>query len=388
MKKVSLLLMMAFIATSIFAQSGVSTEAGRKTTFVKNGFWDNWFIGAGAGANIYLGKNNNDADLLNRPTLTGNFQLGTWHNPYVGFRGKATYGEIHTFHTNATQMLHQKSLTVGADVMWNVSNYLGKYNSNRFYSFIPYVGIGYARGWDYTYLGATVPGDKNQNSITANIGLINNFRLSNKLDLSLELSASTLKDDFDKYMAPEAPGDYSYDVLLNGSLNLVYKLGKSDFQQAELRDQNLIDDLNDQINKLRADNARLGQPKDCPKCPKVETPKCPEVKATGLGSKVVHFRLGSANIDTNQEIAIYDAAKYLQDNPNATVKVIGYADKKTGSSSINQKISEKRAKNVANSLINKYNINSNRVAVEWKGDSVQPYGENAWNRVAIVTSAE
>ena len=60
---------------------------------------------------------------------------------------------------------------------------------------------------------------------------------------------------------------------------------------------------------------------------------------------------------------------------------MGY--KKTGTPSINEKLSEKRAKNVANALIKKYNIDSNRVTVEWKGDTVQPYAENAWNRVAI-----
>jgi outer membrane protein OmpA-like peptidoglycan-associated protein len=68
---------------------------------------------------------------------------------------------------------------------------------------------------------------------------------------------------------------------------------------------------------------------------------------------------------------------------NAPIKVIGYADKNTGTSKYNMGLSEKRAKNVANALIYKYNIASNRVTVEWKGDTEQPYAENAWNRVAI-----
>ncbi|GAB6120549.1 hypothetical protein JCM30204_16980 [Dysgonomonas termitidis] len=92
----------------------------------------------------------------------------------------------------------------------------------------------------------------------------------------------------------------------------------------------------------------------------------------------------SAIIDRNQKVNIFNTAKYLQDNPSAKVKVVGYADKKTGTPSINEKLSEKRAKNVANELIKKYNIDSNRVTVVWKGDTVQPYAENAWNEVAIL----
>ena len=46
-------------------------------------------------------------------------------------------------------------------------------------------------------------------------------------------------------------------------------------------------------------------------------------------------------------------------------------------------LSERRAKAVANALINEYGIDSSRVSVDWKGDTEQPYAENDWNRVAI-----
>lgn len=382
MKKVSLLLVLAFAAITVSAQtSGTSTEAGRKATFARNGFFDNWFIGAGAGANIYFGKGDADADLLNRPTLTGNLQLGKWFNPYLGARVKGTYGKIHTFANDAKTMRTQKALTGQVDFLFNASNYFCKYNENRFYSFIPYVGVGAAYGGGYSIPAAGAPGYENQKSLTFNGGLINNFRLSERLSLAIELSATVLKEDYDRRYG----GDWSYDLLGNASANLVYKIGKVGFSEAVLMDQGLIDDLNDQINKLRQENSKLASQLPCKACP--PAPKCPEVapqaaKASFI-SNVVFFRLNSATIDANQKVSIYNTAKYLQDNPSAKVKVVGYADKKTGTPSINQKLSEKRAKNVANELINKYNINSNRVTVEWKGDTEQPYAENAWNRVAI-----
>ncbi len=378
MKKVSLLLVLVFAAITISAQdSGFSTKAGRNATFARNGFWDNWFIGVGAGANLYIGDNNSDADFMNRLTVAPTLQVGKWYNPYIGGRLKFQGGSLHNFADNATVMLHNKYVAGEVDFMWNVSNYLGKYNENRFYSFIPYIGIGGAYGWDYKALGTKV-GSK-ERFFTINGGIINKFRLSNRVSLDIDLSGMLLKESFNKM------GNETYDGLAAVSASLVCKLGsKTDFSEALLMDQGLIDDLNNQINKLRQENARLSQPKDCPKCPEAKVvEKIVKETQGSFVSNVVFFRLGSANIDKNQEISIYNTAKYLQDNTSAKVKVVGYADKKTGTPSINEKLSEKRAKNVANALIKKYNIDSNRVTVEWKGDKEQPYAENAWNRVAI-----
>lgn len=377
MKKVSLLLVLVFAAIAISAQdSGFSTKAGRKATFARNGFWDNWFIGAGAGANMVIGDNNGDADFLNRITVAPTVQFGKWYNPYIGGRIKVQGGSLHNFLNDATDMVHNKYFAGEVDVMFDVINYLGNYSESRVYSLIPYAGIGGAIGWDYKLKGNTHPGGKQRN-FTINGGLINKFRLSNRVALDIDLSAMLLKEGFNH------GGSNSYDGLVAASASLVVKVGKkTDFSEALLMDQGLIDDLNNQINRLRQE-ANKPAP-ECPKCPEVKTvEKVVEVNKGSFVSNVVFFRLGSANIDKNQEVSIFNTAKYLQDNSNAKVKIVGYADKKTGTPSINEKLSEKRAKNVANALIKKYNIDSNRVTVEWKGDTEQPYAENAWNRVAI-----
>ncbi|WP_029903777.1 OmpA family protein [Prevotella sp. 10(H)] len=380
MKKVSLLLVLVFATITISAQeSGFSTKEGRKATFARNGFWDNWFIGLGAGANFVLGDDNGDADFLNRLTVAPTIQVGKWYNPYIGGRLKFQGGSLHNFQNNATDMIHNKYFAVEADVMWDVTNYLGRYNEKRVYSLIPYIGIGGGIGWDYKLDDKTHPGGKQRN-FTINGGIINKFRFSERVALDIDLSAMLLKESFNH------GGSNSYDGLVAASASLVFKVGsKTDFSEALLMDQPLLDDLNRQINQLRQENDRLrNQPaKEVIKEVVKDCPKCPEATKGSFVSNVVFFRLGSANIDKNQEVSIFNTAKYLKDNPSAKVKVVGYADRKTGTPSINEKLSEKRAKNVANELIKKYNIDSNRVTVEWKGDKEQPYAENAWNRVAI-----
>ena len=96
MKKVSLLLCLALAGISATAQeSGVSAEAGRKATFARNGFWDNWFVGAGAGASVYFGPSDQHADFLDRMTVNPSVFVGKWFNPYLGARFRGQGGKIH-----------------------------------------------------------------------------------------------------------------------------------------------------------------------------------------------------------------------------------------------------------------------------------------------------
>ncbi|NDW19805.1 OmpA family protein [Dysgonomonas sp. 216] len=377
MKKVSLLLCLILMGSaSIFAQeSGVSTEAGRKTTFVRNGFWNNWFLGAGAGASIYVGPENQHADIMDRFTVNPTFMVGKWFNPYLGARLAAQGGSIHTFTGDEGQnMFHHTHLNAHVDFMFNFTNYICKYNEKRFYNFIPTIGVGYERrDKDGKFFR------KGFNGITANASLLNTFRISNRLSAYIEVGGYFVEREFNKANV----GRMRWNGIATGSAGLILKVGKVGFEEATLMDPALINDLNDQINRLKADNARMAKQLPCKECPKVTPTPTPVAVADVVVPNVVFFRINSANVDKNQEINIYNTAEYMKANPDAKVKIVGYADKQTGTADYNMKLSEKRAKNVAKTLIEKYNINSNRVNVEWKGSSEQPYKENAWNRVAI-----
>ena len=68
--------------------------------------------------------------------------------------------------------------------------------------------------------------------------------------------------------------------------------------------------------------------------------------------------------------------------PMKKVKVTGYADVNTGNPKINKSLSEKRAGNVADALKAK-GITTDRIMVDSKGDTVQPYKAPEENRVSI-----
>lgn len=289
MKRLSLFFILAFAAVSIFAQE--STEPGRKVTFVRNGFWDNWFVGAGVGANYYVKGGGSEASFLNKLTVAPTIQVGKWYNPYIGARVKLQGGSLHTYFNSNNTFLHGKYVSAEADLLWNVSNYFGKYNESRFYSLVPYIGVGGGYGWDYKVRGKSV-GSKQRN-FTINGGILNKFRLTDRLGLDIDLSAALLKEqvDLDHVVTGSyyGVGEKTYDGLVAASASLVFKLGKFGFKEAVLKDQGLIDDLNGQINRLRAENAELSKrPVSCPECPEVKPQ--PVVEKNVYVPNVVFFR--------------------------------------------------------------------------------------------------
>ena len=37
-------------------------------------------------------------------------------------------------------------------------------------------------------------------------------------------------------------------------------------------------------------------------------------------------------------------------------------------------------------LVNKYGISRDRLKLDWKGDTAQPYDENVWNRIVLMSA--
>ena len=85
-----------------------------------------------------------------------------------------------------------------------------------------------------------------------------------------------------------------------------------------------------------------------------------------------------------EDAKIQEVVDFLNKNPEAKVVVTGYADKGTGNDVINDRIAAKRAAAVVWMLTKKYNIPSERIKEESKGARVQPFAENAENRVTIM----
>ena len=380
MKKFSLLLFTALVAFSISAQEVQNVSQG--TVYLKNKGSDNWYIGLGGGTNLYMTKGENDADANfgDRLGWMGQLEIGRWNSPNWGARLVIDGGQINF----VADGLDPERNWVGGhlDLMYDVTNAWGTYNPDRVYSLVPYLGIGYMYGLDGDWKKPNPDGDmfKSQNqTLTYNVGLINNFKLSNSVALFVELGWRVMQESFD---GSPTSGDYDYDSMFTGTAGIKFGLGgKQDFTPAELMDYNLINDLNSQINRLRAENEQLRQrPESCPDCPEVQPTTVSEAVYV---PNVVFFRINSSTIDRGQQVSVYNTAEYMKANDSAKVNIVAYADRQTGTPEYNFALSERRARAVADALINDHGINSDRISIDWKGDTEQPYAENDWNRVAI-----
>ena len=345
-------------------QVGFSTEKGYKTNFKKNKAGDNWFISIAGGASMLFGDENGNANFGDRLNFAPQFSFGKWFNPYLGFRTQLNGGVIHGFEgRNAEVMQHNKYMAAHIDFLWDVTNFWAPYNEKKVFRLIPWVGLGYAQRFKTT---ESVERSRTE-SPTLNAGILTAFRLSNRVDLNVELQGSLLNEQFNRVSM-----HHLCDGLVQLSAGLTFKLGKTNFEVLEPMDYDLLNDLNGQIDELSK------RPVSCPECKETV-----EEIVNNVVDNVVFFRLNSSKIDKNQQINIYNTAEFIKAN-NTPIKVIGFADKKTGKADYNMQLSEKRAKAVAKELIDKYGISSSQITVEWKGCEEQPYSENSWNRVVIM----
>ena len=353
-------------------QVGFSTEKGYKTNFKKNKAGDNWFISIAGGASMLFGDENGNANFGDRLNFAPQFSFGKWFNPYLGFRTQLNGGVIHGFEgRNAEVMQHNKYMAAHIDFLWDVTNFWAPYNEKKVFRLIPWVGLGYAQRFKNSDDNR---GIARTESPTVNFGILTAFRLSKRVDLNVEVQGSLLNEQFNRVSM-----HHLCDGLVQLSAGLTFKLGKTNFEVLEPMDYDLLNDLNGQINRLRAENDELSKrPVSCPECKETV-----EEIVNNVVDNVVFFRLNSSKIDKNQQINIYNTAEFIKAN-NTPIKVIGFADKKTGKADYNMQLSEKRAKAVAKELIDKYGISSSQITVEWKGCEEQPYSENSWNRVVIM----
>lgn len=106
-------------------------------------------------------------------------------------------------------------------------------------------------------------------------------------------------------------------------------------------------------------------------------------KESFLLPEVVEFVIGKSNIRPQEEKIISNVAAYLNANKDASVIVTGFADRGTGNSAINARLSEERSVAVANALNQRYGIDSDRIAIDWRGDEMQPFTQNDKNRAVL-----
>ena len=380
MKKLLIVLAMCGLTMGASAQE-TTTDPVQKYSVATNSFWSNWFIQVGADWNAYYSNEEHGQGLSHSPfkgfrAVPGfSVAVGKWFTPGLGLRtkfqgvwGRQVYDDVkHTRHM----------WTLNENVLFNLSNMLYGYNPERVWNFVPFLGGGINRNCS-----------DNNYAMNLSFGILNTFRVSNKVGINFELGWNYAEEDFDGISAGKGSRVWEgKDNRLYAEVGLTFNLGKATWEKTPDVDaikalsQSQIDALNAQLNDANAENARL---KNLLAEKKNEAPA--SVKNYSNAPMSVFFNINKAKVASRKDLVnVKGLADYAKEN-NANLVVTGYADSATGSAAYNQKLSERRAETVANELV-KMGVSRDQITTEGKG-GVKDLSPVSYNRRATVKIAD
>ena len=340
---VASLLSVSFSASA--QENGNRDENGNvvRGSYESNKFWDNWFIGVGAGVNATVGSNMN----FNIGGLAVDVNAGKWLTPTfglrAGYRGIQNGIDLKKGYRTAIKDGEWNQHFFHVDAMWNMFESIDGYKETRFYNLIPYAQFGLLH----------LTGNTKDNEFGAGVGLLNTFRLGERVDLFVDVNLVETRGAIYKVNGKK------YAHLLAATAGLVFNLGKTNFDRHSSITPVVVplpftldqyNALQDRVNALEAENAAL---KNEIAALKAKTPDVVYKDVAVATPATLYFDSNSAKLSVREKAHLDYYIENVLANTSNKVTVYGHADKKTGTEAINNKIAGKRAQVVKDYLVSK-----------------------------------
>ena len=380
-----------------------------------NRFGANWFIGIGAGAQMYFGDHDKQMRFVDR--LTPNFELyfGKWFTPGLGIRlgangykikgvsgwtgHKLTHPNVNYKNyagyivdwnpaTQAGKVYQHTPANIGyplyeteqqyihahADVLFNLSQLVCGYNEDRFYSLIPYAGLGFAAS-----LEKASPSGEHSHELSASVGILNRFRVSRALDINLDIRGAFFNDHFDQEDASLTPqgkialtsGAWG-EGLLTATLGVSYNIPRRGWDRSTnttIRvNENVLNDLRNRLGDLENQNNDLRR--------QLEAALNREVTPENVVSAIpllVTFPINRWTLSNKDRVNLGFLADALKANPKLVYSVTGFADKGTGSKKRNIFLARKRAEAVYDCLVKEFGVSESQLKKDSQGGVANMY---------------
>ncbi len=372
-----------------------ASASAQRTAITANKAQDNWYIGINAGVATPMQK---FGDYGFMKGVSPEFGVRVGKNLTTVFGLALDINNYFLNKTNSKSMFGSKTFINATDfdllTTWNLNNLFAGYNGEpRSFEVIALAGGGYSRAWAQKQGGINA---KLAFDFALNLGSAKQWQVYLEPGVVLGQPSPMYANPFRKNLS--YGGNKKWNGAFSLKLGVNYKFGTSNgthnFKVEELRDQAELDGLNAQINQLRADaNAKDGQISAnareiadlkaklaaCEARPVqtvVEKKKCNKLQPT------VIFRQGRSTIDKAQMASVEMIANYMKNHPEAKLDIQGYASIE-GKADYNQKLSEKRAEVIKNTLVKKYKVAADRITTEGKGATDKLSDELEFNRVVL-----
>ncbi len=399
-KKIFLTAVCALALSSVFAQTSTTEEtveySADKYKVETNRFWDNWFVSVGGGAQIYFGDHDKQCKFGDRLAPALDVAVGKWFTPGIGMRlmysglkakgatkhpGDPNFDSAHGTGSPvkggaAPHWLEKQKFDMAnfhADVLFNLHNLFGGYKQ-RVWNCSPYVGLGYARVFERP----------NAKEVSANIGLLNSFRLCSALEANIDLRGMYVNDRFDG----EGGGRFG-EGMWSATVGITYKFkqrgwGRSKTIIRHEYDNSAINELRRQLDEISAENARLKQAIAAgdKKEERVIVKKM-------VAANLVTFKINKTNLSNEARANLGMLAEIIKSSDSDIVYTItGYADKGTGNTAGNERLSRERAQNVYNCLVKEFGVPEKRLRIDYKGGVGNMFYDDPRLSRAVITRGE
>ena len=376
-----------------FAQEdGNRDENGQvvRGPYVTNGAFDNMFIGLGAGVNSVLEKNYG----LGNFGIATDLNLGKWFSPSIGIRA----GWHGLFNDAKSGAIEKAAFNYfHGDLLWNLSNTIGGYKESRVWNFIPYattgvLSVGKNKG------GFSLKGDQ---EFAAGVGVLNNFKLSDRVGLNLDLgllcaraAAYGANGFIGRYLGlPSATLGLSFNLGRTGfdrlssvmPVPVVFPFTEADYNALKAKVAALEKENADLKNKIADLENQLAPFKNLVdgQTYLYQNGRFTAIEAKVVSPATVYFDLGSAKLSEREKAHLEYFAGNVVD-ANTELLLTGSADKQTGTHKGNQKLSEQRVETVKNLLVNKFGASAGNIETVANGDTKNVFDTPAKNRCVII----
>ncbi len=397
MKRYLLTAVAAMVAAGVSAQEVEETALADVTEYtmsdIKPDARSNWFLSIGAGPQIFFGDHDRQCKLGDRISPALDFSVGKWFSPNIGVRlmysGLSAKGATQTWNNSGTGGFYNTGkpvpgkdthdygylyksdfdfLTLHADVLFDLTNIIGGYNSRRVYGCAPYVGV----GWGHVY------SKPHQNSVIGNVGVYNMFHLGKGFDINLDLRATITNDSFDGEV-----GRRDFDGIFSVTAGVSYTFKPRGWKTRMVKvveyDNEAVNDLRRQVAELIAANEKLER--------EMAGKTVDHKTVVNVGGKyLIYFPINVSELSNADRAQLEQVADMIKNSPKGSVyTVVGYADKSTGNAEINETLSRERAQSVRNYLVNQFGIPADRLDVKWMGGVGNMFfNDPALSRVVII----
>ncbi len=350
--------------------------------------WEsNWFLSVKGGMSAFVGKPVGHGDLFDRTNAMLNVSAGKWFTPSVG--GRLTFEGLKMKDANMVSCNYQN---LHVDFLYNLT---AQTDSKQKWDIVPYIGCGLIHN-----------GYNGQKPFAISYGLVGRYRLSDRLHLSGEIGNTTTWQNFDGQGASDKLGDN----LLQASIGLTITIGKTGWKKNRVYDIQINCDTHHNnnntltsksINKAHERNNYSGLNSLRKRIANKDwdgtndTISMDSVADSSLtvankylrfikcGKKYIgapiffFFKIGTHELTENtQLINIKEIAEVIK-KYDLQARIIGAADRETGTPEINERLSIERADYISE-LLKEQGVDEQHIQKKHRGgiDSYEPVNGN------------